>query len=106
MFRDSTEENLAKEIYYPDDRKYIVRLLGTMILTTGSRATTNDCDQVAKALVRKFPFLKEYVSTCKGVCLYCDIIFLVIVVSILAILVSLHLCVMPKRESKTSGRGN
>ena len=33
-----------------------------MILTTGSRATTTDCDHVAKALVRKYPFLKEYVS--------------------------------------------
>ena len=47
---------------YPDDRKYMVRVLGTMILLHLSRASTTDCDQVAKALIRKFPFLKEYVS--------------------------------------------
>ena len=62
MFRDTTEENLRNKIFYPDDRKYIVRVLATMMLTTGTRATTSDCDHVAKALIRKFPFLKEYVS--------------------------------------------
>lgn len=62
LFRQSTEENLANEIFYPDDRKYMVRVLATMILTHTSKASVSDCEYVAKALVQKFPFLKEYVS--------------------------------------------
>ena len=57
VFRESREEN----IFYPDDRKFIVRVLVTVMLATGSRVTTSDCDHVAKALVRKFP---------EGVCKY------------------------------------
>ena len=93
MLRESTEENLKNKIFYPDDRKFIVRVLATMMLATGSRATTSDCDRVAKALVRKFPFLKEYVSSYKGVYCICSLL----TVSIIAILVSLHLYKMPKR---------
>ena len=49
-------------MYYPDDRKYMVQVLATMILAHVPRASVDDCDHVAKALVQKFPFLKEYVS--------------------------------------------
>ena len=90
VFREATEENLKNKIFYPDDRKFIVRVLATMILATGSRATTSDCDHVAKALVRKFPFLKEYVS------IKVSIVYSLLNVSIIAILVSLYLCKMPK----------
>ena len=62
LFRESTEENLANKIYYPDDRKYMVRVLATMILAHVRRASVDDCYHVAKALVHKLPFLKEYVS--------------------------------------------
>lgn len=62
VFRESTEENLKNKNFYPNNRKFIVRVLAFMILTTGSHATTSDCDHVAKALVRKFPLLKKYVS--------------------------------------------
>ena len=58
-FRKTTKQNLAKKLFYADDRKYMVRVLATMILL---QLPTNDCDHVAKALVRKYPFLKEYVS--------------------------------------------
>ena len=40
----------------------MVRVLSTMILTHVTKAATNDCDHVGKALVRKLPILKEYVS--------------------------------------------
>ena len=52
VFRDSTEENLANEVY-------IVRVLATVILTTGSCATNSDCDHVA-----------EKVSLLKGIFKY------------------------------------
>ena len=57
-----TEQNLIKKLFYQDDRKYMVRVLATMILSQLPKASTNDCDHVAKALIRKYPFLKEYVS--------------------------------------------
>ena len=82
---------MKNEIFYPDDRKYIVRVLATMILTSGPRVTTSDCDHVAKALVRKFPFLKDYVS------IKVSIVYSLLIVSVIAILVSLHLCKVPKR---------
>ena len=63
LFRKSTEENLAKKVFYPDDRKYMVRVLATTILSQVSRASMKDCEIVAKALVQKFPFLQEYVSS-------------------------------------------
>ena len=65
-----------------------------MILTTGSRATTTDCDHVAKALVRKYPFLKEYVS------LRC--LLYIFINCFYNSMVSLHLCTVPKRQSKTN----
>ena len=40
----------------------MVRVLATMILAHISKASTTDCDHVAKALIQKYPFLKEYVS--------------------------------------------
>ena len=51
---------------YTDDRKYMGHVLGTLILSHLSRGSTTDCDQVAKALIRKFLFLKEYVSYFSG----------------------------------------
>ena len=40
----------------------MVRVLATVILSYTSRARVFDCEHIAKALVQKFPFLKEYVS--------------------------------------------
>ena len=59
VFRDTTEENLKTKNFYPDNRKHIVRVLATMMITTGMCATTSDCNHVAKTL---FPFPKEYVN--------------------------------------------
>ena len=49
----------------------MVRVLATMILVQISKASTTDCDHVAKALIQKFPFLKEYVSYVATVGLVC-----------------------------------
>ncbi|XP_065890195.1 uncharacterized protein [Dysidea avara] len=62
VFRQTTEQNLVKKDLYPDDRRYMVRVLSTMILAHVSKASVHDCEQVGKALVQKFPFLKEYHS--------------------------------------------
>ena len=40
----------------------MVRVLATMILSHTSKASVLDCEHVAKALIKKFLFLKEYVS--------------------------------------------
>ena len=40
----------------------MIRVLSTMILIHVSKASMHDCKHVGKALIRKFPFLKEYVS--------------------------------------------
>ena len=44
-----------------DDRKYMVHVLATVLLTHVQKPSTRHCEAVGKALVRKFPFLKEYV---------------------------------------------
>ena len=62
LFRKSTIDSLEQKKYTTDDRKYMVRVLSTMILTHVQRATMNDCAQVSKALTRKYPFLGDYVS--------------------------------------------
>ena len=58
LFRRTTEEHLANKIIYPDDRRYMVRVLGTMILSHVSKASTIHCERVGNALVQKFPFFK------------------------------------------------
>lgn len=62
VFRPSTEENLANKKIADDDRKYIVRVLATMLLSYVQRPRMDDCDIVARSLLRKFSFLKESVS--------------------------------------------
>ena len=62
MFKQDVEESLAKKIFTDDDRKYICRVLATMLQTYVQRPSIKQCEIVAKALVREFPFLKEYVS--------------------------------------------
>ena len=62
-FRPSTEESLEKERLADDDRKYIVRVLATVLTTYVQRPRMKDCEIVAKALLRKYSFLMESVST-------------------------------------------
>ena len=61
-FRKYTQANLDKELFTDEDRKYIVSVLGTMLLTYKDSISKHDCRVVAEALVRKYPFLKEPVS--------------------------------------------
>lgn len=62
-FREATEKNLADGRVPPDDRKYIVRTLATMLLTYIQRPSMNDCGIVAQSLLCKYSFLKESVSS-------------------------------------------
>ena len=70
----------------------MVRVLSTMILTHVSKASVHDCEQVGKALVKKFPFLKEYVS------LILPVFFIVINYTHIAIMVSIYVCEMSKLQ--------
>ncbi|ORU95102.1 MAG: hypothetical protein A6F71_10580 [Cycloclasticus sp. symbiont of Poecilosclerida sp. M] len=62
MFRDSTEQNLGKKRLGEDDRKYIVRVLATMLCAYVQHPTMKNCAIVAESLLRKYSFLKESVS--------------------------------------------
>lgn len=50
LFRKSTMDALEQKKYTTDDRKYMIRVLSTMMLTYVQRATMNDCACVCKAL--------------------------------------------------------
>ena len=62
MFKMDVEKSLSEKKLCADDRKYIVWVLATVLLTHIQRPSKRQCEVVAKSLVRKFPFLKEYVS--------------------------------------------
>lgn len=63
MFKEDVEEALAKRKLSDDNRKYMCRVLATVLQTHVQRpSSVSNCEVVGKALVRKFPFLKEYVS--------------------------------------------
>ena len=58
-FRKHTQARLLAKQLTPDDRKYMVTVLGTMLLTYVEKASKRQCLGVAQSLVRKYPFLKE-----------------------------------------------
>lgn len=58
-FRPSTYSNLQQEILLDKDRKYIVRVLATILMSYVSRPTLGDCAVAAKALVAKHPHLGD-----------------------------------------------
>ena len=62
LFRKVTMDALAQKRYTTDDRKYMIRVLSTMILTHIEKSTMSDCANVSKALTLKYPFLGDYVS--------------------------------------------
>lgn len=64
MFKMDVEKSMSEKKLCADDRKYIVRVLATVLLTHIQRPSKRHCEVVAKSLIRKFPFLKEYVSKC------------------------------------------
>lgn len=63
MFKEEVEKSLSKKKPCNEDRKYMVRVLATVLLTYVQKPSMRHCEIVAKALLRKFPFLQEYVST-------------------------------------------
>lgn len=60
-----------------DDRKYIVRVLATMLCTHMQRPGMKHCAIVAESLLRKHNFLKESVSCLVSV-FFCVIIVFII----------------------------
>ena len=61
MLKEDVEKSQVRK-NCAGDRKYIVHVLATILLTHVQKPSMRQCEVVAKALVRKFPFLKEYVS--------------------------------------------
>ena len=61
VFRAHTQHSLDKKKLADDDRKYIVRVLATMLCTYIPRPAKKHCEIVAKSLVKKYEFLKEHV---------------------------------------------
>ena len=70
MFKQDVEESLEKRRLTNDDRKFMCRVLATVLQTHVQRPSVAQCEIVAKALVRKFPFLKEYVSSLLPLCVH------------------------------------
>ena len=56
MFKQDVEESLGRKKLTNDDRKYMCRVLATVLQTHVQRPSVAHCEIV------KFPFLKEYVS--------------------------------------------
>ena len=61
MFKQDVEESLAEKKFTDDDRKYMCRVLATVLQTHVQRPSIKQCEIVAKALVRKFPFFVSFV---------------------------------------------
>lgn len=58
-FRGHTQNNLENEKFTESDRKHIVSVLGHVVVSHVQKASKKECDYVANALVRKYPFLVE-----------------------------------------------
>lgn len=63
-FRKHAEQNFGKKLLTDEDRKYVVGVIGTMLLTYVDSVSTKTCTLAAESLVRKYPFLKESVGSC------------------------------------------
>ena len=55
----STETNLSKKILTDPDRKYIVQILATMLMTYVQKPSIQDCLDVSCALLAKHKFLQK-----------------------------------------------
>lgn len=62
MFRVDTQASLKERRIGDDDRRYMIRVLATVLCTYVQRPSMRDCEIVAKSLVAKYSFLKEHVS--------------------------------------------
>ena len=94
MFRGSTEENLSNKRLGEDDRKYMVRVLATMLCTYVQHPSMKDCSIVAESLLRKYSFLKESVSI---ITLF---VFINHLICFLELMDTVHLCKVSKCQSK------
>lgn len=59
IFRQETRKNLNVEILTERDRRYIVRTLATMLVSSVPSPTLNDCAVPAKAFIQAYPFLAD-----------------------------------------------
>lgn len=51
--------NLKNQMLLDVDRKYCVQTLATVLLQYVSKASLKNCGVVAKAMINKYPFLKD-----------------------------------------------
>ena len=59
IFRPETQKNLQAERLTERDRRYIVRTLSTMLLSTNPHPSMSDCSVPAKAIVKEYTFLAD-----------------------------------------------
>ena len=62
VFRGKTQQNFAKGILTDSDKRYIVQVLATVLMTYNQKPSLDDCKVVATALLATHPFLKDDVS--------------------------------------------
>lgn len=58
-FLQYPQQNLEKHLMGDDDHKYIVTLLGPVLVTYVQRASWKDRLTVTESLVRQYPLLKD-----------------------------------------------
>lgn len=59
IFGPQTQKALEEGRSVEKDRCYVIRTLATMLLSTNSNPSINDCSVPAKALNDSFPFLAD-----------------------------------------------
>lgn len=74
MLKEEVETSLNQKKLCADDRKYIVHVLSTVLLTHVQKPSMRQYEIVSKVLVRRFPFLKEYVSMLQSYMYMCILI--------------------------------
>lgn len=61
-FRQSTMKSLEKGLLTTPDRRYIVQTIATVLMTYVQRPSLDCCNDVAKSVIDKYPFLKDTVG--------------------------------------------
>ena len=59
IFHPETQKNLAAERLTERDRRYIVRTVSTMLLSSNPCPSMSDCAIPAKAIIKAYPFLAD-----------------------------------------------
>lgn len=62
MFRAQTTTNFSHKKLTDTDRKCVIQTLATMLMTYIPKPSLDNCGDVAKALIRRYPFLNDGVG--------------------------------------------